>query len=99
METVAKHRKHKAHLDIIRTSQFVQEVQDIIDEDPSKSIKTISRDLVHNLSHGPWRHPVKVLHDAQRSADVCTNSAPSHKAMMMQACMSMNLHDHITPNI
>ena len=40
-----KRKKHKARSDRVRTSHFVQQVQGIIDEDPSKSIKAISRDL------------------------------------------------------
>jgi len=45
VESVAKHKKHETRSDKVRTSQFVQKVQDIIDEDPSKSIRTISKDL------------------------------------------------------
>ena len=36
VESVAKRRKHKRRSDTVRTPQFVQQVQDIIDEDPSK---------------------------------------------------------------
>jgi len=42
VESVAKRKKHKARSDIVRTSQFVQQVQGIIDEDPSKSIERSS---------------------------------------------------------
>ena len=45
MESVVKRRKHKPRSDTVRTPQFVQQVQDIIDEDPSKFISTISRNL------------------------------------------------------
>ena len=45
VESVAKRRKHKPRSDTVRTPQFVQQVQDIIDEDLSKSIRAISRDL------------------------------------------------------
>ena len=45
MESVAKRRNHKPRLDTVKTLQFVQQVQDIIDEDSSKSIRAISRDL------------------------------------------------------
>ena len=34
VESVAKRRKHKSRSDTARTPQFVQQVQDIIDEDP-----------------------------------------------------------------
>ena len=44
-ESVAKRRKHKPLSEIVRTSQFVQQVQDIIDEDSSMSIRAISRNL------------------------------------------------------
>jgi len=44
VESVAKRKKHKARSDTVRTSQFVQQVQSIIDKDPSKSIRAISRD-------------------------------------------------------
>ena len=39
VEIVAKHRKHKFHSGTVRTPQFVQQVQDVIDEDISKSNK------------------------------------------------------------
>ena len=45
VENVAKHRKHKPRSDAVRTPQFVQQVQDIIDEDPLISIRAFSRDL------------------------------------------------------
>ena len=45
VESVGKHRKHKPSADTARTLQFVQQVQDIIDEDHSKSIRAISREL------------------------------------------------------
>ena len=45
VESVVKRRKHKPRSDTVRTPQFVQQVQDIIDEDLSKSIRAISRDL------------------------------------------------------
>ena len=45
VESIAKRKKHKARSDRVRTLYFVQQVQDIIDEDLSKSIKAISRDL------------------------------------------------------
>ena len=45
MEKVAKRRKHKPRSDTVRTPQFVQQAQDIIYEDPSKSIGVISRYL------------------------------------------------------
>ena len=34
VESVVKRRKHKLRSDTVRTSQFVQQVQDIIDDDP-----------------------------------------------------------------
>jgi len=45
MESVAKRKKHETRSDKVRTSRFVQKVQGIIDEDPSKSIRAISKDL------------------------------------------------------
>jgi len=45
VESVAKRKKHETRSDKVRTSQFVQKVQGIIDEDPSKSIRAISKDL------------------------------------------------------
>jgi len=48
-------------------NKFVQKVQGIIDEDPSKSIRAILKDLQvskHNSSHYSRRHPVQVLRDA-----------------------------------
>ena len=45
VESFAKSRKHNPGSDKLRTPQFVQQVKDIIDEDPSKFIRAISRDL------------------------------------------------------
>ena len=45
MENVAKRRKHKTPSDTVRTLQLVQQVQEIIDEDPSKSTRAILRNL------------------------------------------------------
>ena len=45
VESVAKCRKHKPRSDTVRALQFVQKVQYIIDEDHSKSIRAILRDL------------------------------------------------------
>ena len=45
VKRIPKRIKHKPRSDTVRTPQFVQKVQDIIDEGPSKSIRAISRDL------------------------------------------------------
>ena len=45
IESVTKRKKHKARSDRVRISHFLQQVQGIIDKDPSKSIRAISRDL------------------------------------------------------
>ena len=46
VESFAKCRKHKPCSETVRIPQFVQQVQDIIDEEePSKSIRSISRYL------------------------------------------------------
>jgi len=45
VESVAKRKKHETRSDKVRTSQFVQKVQGIIDEDPSKSIRAIGKDF------------------------------------------------------
>ena len=45
VESVAKRRKHKLRSDAVRTPQLLQQVQGIIDEDPSKTIRAILRDL------------------------------------------------------
>ena len=50
VESVAKRDKNKPCSGIVRAPQFVQQVQGIIDEDPSKSIKAISRDLQVSVS-------------------------------------------------
>ena len=42
VESLAKRRKHKPRSDTVTTPQFAQQLQDIIDEDPSKSIRAIS---------------------------------------------------------
>ena len=45
VESVAKRRKHEPRSDTVRTLQFVQKIREIIDEDPSKSMRAISRYL------------------------------------------------------
>ena len=45
VESVAERRKRKSRSNTVRTLQFVQQVRNIIDEDPSKSVRAISRDL------------------------------------------------------
>ena len=45
VESVAKRRKHKPRSDTVRTPQIMQEVQGIINEDSSKSIRAISSSL------------------------------------------------------
>jgi len=45
VESVAKRKKHETHSDKVRTSQFVQKIQSIIDEGLSKSIRAILKDL------------------------------------------------------
>ena len=45
MESVIKRREHKLCSVTVKTPQFVQQVQDTIDEDPSKSIRAVSREL------------------------------------------------------
>ena len=62
MESVAKRRKHTPNSDTVRTPQFVQQVQNIIDEDLSKSIRALSRDLqvsectIHRIVHEDIRY-------------------------------------------
>ena len=45
IESVSRRRKHKPCSGTVRTLQFLQQVQDNIDKDASKSISAISRDL------------------------------------------------------
>lgn len=45
VENVAKRKKHERRSDSVRTPQFVQQVQVIIDGNLSKSIRIIARDL------------------------------------------------------
>ena len=77
VESVAKRRKHKPRSGTVRTPQFLNKVQDIIDEDPKVhkgQIERSQRFWVHDSSNCPWRHPVQVLRYALRSVYVCTNS-------------------------
>ncbi|XP_012058553.1 PREDICTED: uncharacterized protein LOC105621701 [Atta cephalotes] len=66
-----KRKKHKACSDTVRTSQFVQQVQGIIDEDPSKSIRAISRDLqisectIRRIVHEDIRYKSHVMRKGQ----------------------------------
>ena len=70
VESVVKRKKHKARSDTVRTSQFVQQVQDI-DEDFSKSIRAISRDLqisectIRRIVHEDIRYKSHVMRKGQ----------------------------------
>jgi len=70
VESVAKRKKHKARSDTVRISQFVQQVQDI-DEDFSKSIRAISRDLqisectIRRIVHEDIRYKSHVMRKGQ----------------------------------
>jgi len=61
VETVAKRKRHEERSDTIRNTQFVQQVQEIVDESPSKSMRAIARDL--NVSEGLIR---RVVHENLR---------------------------------
>ena len=71
MESVAKRWKYKPHSDIVRTPQFLQQVQDIIDEDPSNSIRVISRDLqvseytIRRIAHEDIRYKCYMVRKGQ----------------------------------
>ena len=45
LSLVAKRKKHSKRSDIKRTEEFVQNVMDIIKEDPSKSMRAIAKQL------------------------------------------------------
>ena len=68
---VAKRKKHEARSDRVRTSHFVQQVQGIIHENPSKSIRAISRDLqvsectIHRIVHEDIRYKSYVIRKGQ----------------------------------
>jgi len=71
VESVAKRKKHEGRSDTVRTSQFVQQVQGIIDKDPSKSIRAISRDLqvsectIRRIVHEDIRYKSYVMRKGQ----------------------------------
>ncbi|XP_025161974.1 uncharacterized protein LOC112590242 [Harpegnathos saltator] len=56
VETVAKRKKHEERSDTTKNTQFVQQVQEIVDESPSKSMRAIARDL--NVSESLIRRVV-----------------------------------------
>ena len=61
VETVAKRKRHEERSDTTRNTQFVQQVQEIVDENPSKSMRAIARDF--NVSEGLIR---RVVHEDLR---------------------------------
>ncbi|XP_025161066.1 uncharacterized protein LOC112589993 [Harpegnathos saltator] len=61
VETVAKRKKHEERSDTTRNTQFVQQVQEIVDESSSKSMRAIARDL--NVSESLIR---RVVHEDLR---------------------------------
>ena len=71
VESVSKRKKHKACSDRVRTSHFVQQVQGNIDEDPSKSIRAISRNLqvsectIRRIVHEDIRYKSYVMRKGQ----------------------------------
>ncbi|EFN60862.1 hypothetical protein EAG_00186, partial [Camponotus floridanus] len=64
-------KKHEPRSDKVRTPQFVQQVQGIIDEDPSKSIRAISKDLqvsectIRRIIHEDIRYKSYVMRRGQ----------------------------------
>ena len=42
---VAKRKKHSPRSDVIRTTEFIQQVHEVVDEDPSKSMRAIAQQL------------------------------------------------------
>ena len=71
VESVTRRRKHKLRLDTVRTPQSVQQVEDIINEDPSKFIRAISRDLqvsectIRRILHEDIRYKSYVMRRSQ----------------------------------
>ena len=71
VESVVERKKHEARSDRIRASHFVQQVQGIIDEDPSKSIRAISKDLqvsecaIRRIAHEDIRYKSYVMRKGQ----------------------------------
>ena len=67
LESFDTRRKHKPRSDRVRTPQFVQQAQDIIDEDPTKSIRATSRDLqvsectISRIAHDDIRYKFYVM--------------------------------------
>lgn len=68
---VPKQKKHSKQSDNIRTAELVQQVQDIINQDPKKSSKAIAKQL--KVTESTVRHivskEVKYNHDKERAVD------------------------------
>ena len=71
MSPVAKRKKASQRSDSIRTPQFVQRVQNIIDANPGTSMRAISRDLqvsegtIRNVVHEDIRYKSYVMRKGQ----------------------------------
>lgn len=68
VSSVAKRKKHSKRSDIIRTAEFIQQVQDIILNSPSKSMRAIAKQL--KVAESTIRRVVHedILQDKERTA-------------------------------
>ena len=68
---VAKRKKHCQRSDTTRTPEFIRHVQNIIDEDPRKTIRSIAKDLqvsegtIRNVVHKDIRYKSYVMRRGQ----------------------------------
>lgn len=65
--SVAKRKKHSKRSDVVRTAEFIQQVQDIIINDPRKSMRAIAKQL--NVAETTIRRVVHedILRDHERT--------------------------------
>jgi len=103
VETIAKRKRHEERSDTTRNTQFVQQVQEIVDESPSKSMRAIARDL--NVSEGLIR---RVIHENLHYKSYVMRrgqfmSAQTRNQRLIRGkrrfVENENFYDYITPNL
>lgn len=75
VSTMAKRKKHSQQTDVVRTAEFVQQVQETIIDDPSMSMRSIAQHLqvtestIRCVMHGDLRYQSYVMRRGQFMSD------------------------------
>ncbi|KPU74657.1 uncharacterized protein Dana_GF26712 [Drosophila ananassae] len=106
VKSTGKRKKHEQRSDCVKTPKFIEQVQDTVDLDPSKSMRAVARDL--NVSEGLIR---KIVHEDLRYKSYVMRrgqfmSAQTQDQRLIRAKRLLNKlkhpdcpDDHVTPHL